>query len=164
MLSILIETGSTDEAWHALVTAAENMDPDLAARINNAVRIEGTGMQIADALAAIGNSSSVYHTIPLAVFLCKRYPDPGELPSPTPRLLAGNTDTVTLLCGAFTGARYGLSALPHELISQLERRGEFELLAAKLMNPQKTQTRLSPEQSESSGEPESIYDSGWEPE
>lgn len=165
LLNTLIETGSTDAGYKALFTAAENMDPDLAARLKNAVRIEGTGMQIDDALAAVGNSSSVYHTLPLAVFLCKRYDVPDELLAYA-SACGGNADTLTLLCGAFAGARYGISALPQDLVAQLERRSEFELLAEKLLNPQKpeppapekTVTEKSPE------EPESIYDSGWEPE
>jgi ADP-ribosylglycohydrolase len=38
------------------------------------------------------------------------------------------------LCGAFCGARFGISALPEELIPSLERAGIFADLAEKLMN------------------------------
>ena len=107
----------------------------------------------------------MYHTLPLAVFLCKRYDVPDELLAYA-AACGGNADTLTLLCGAFAGARYGISALPQDLIAQLERRNEFDLLAEKLLNPQKPEppvpekivTEKTPE------EPESIYDSGWEPE
>lgn len=165
LLNTLIETGSTAAAYQALLTAAQNMDQDLTARLNNAIRIEGTGMQIDDALAAIGNSSSVYHTLPLAIFLCKRYNIPDELLAYA-SACGGNADTLTLLCGAFTGARYGITALPQELIAQLERKGEFETLAEKLLNPQKPEQPASEKSSETKPqeEPESIYDSGWEPE
>jgi ADP-ribosylglycohydrolase len=165
LLNTLIETGNTAAAYQALLTAAQNMDQDLAARLNNAIRIEGTGMPIDDALAAIGNSSSVYHTLPLAIFLCKRYNVPDELLAYA-SACGGNADTLTLLCGAFTGARYGITALPQELIAQLERKGEFESLAEKLLNPQKPEQPVpeNPAETKPQEEPESIYYSGWEPE
>ncbi|MDU9376350.1 hypothetical protein McpSp1_09580 [Methanocorpusculaceae archaeon Sp1] len=169
MLNTLIETGSTDDAYQALITAAQNMNPDLAARISNAVRIEKTGMQITESLAAIGNSSSVYHTLPLAIFLCNRFKDPEELLA-CASSCGGNADTITLICGAYLGAHRGIEALPQDLIAGLERRGEFETLAEKLQNPKKPEPKKSEEKSEKKSEkkpaqePESIYDSGWEPE
>lgn len=168
LLNTLIETGNPDTAYQALIIAAQNMNPDLAARINNAIRIEGIGMPISDALAAIGNSSSVYHTLPIAIFLCKRYNDPEELLAYA-SACGGNADTITLLCGAFAGARYGITALSQTLITQLERRNEFENLAEKLLNPKKPEPPVTAEnsqpeaKSEPSEESESIYDSGWEP-
>ncbi|MDR3102517.1 MAG: ADP-ribosylglycohydrolase family protein [Methanocalculaceae archaeon] len=165
MLNTLIETGNTDDAYLALLTAAQNMNPDLASRINNAVRIERTGMQITDALAAIGNSSSIYHTLPLAIFLCKRYSVPEELLT-SAAACGGNADTLTLLCGAFSGARYGISSLPQELLAKLERRGEFEALAEKFIDPKKPEIPAAAEtpNQKPSKSPESIYDAGWEPE
>jgi ADP-ribosylglycohydrolase len=107
------------------------MDPNLTVRLNNAIRIEEIGMEIGAAIATIGNSSSVYHILPLAIFLCKRYDSPTEL-LVYASSCGGNADTLTLLCGAFIGARYGITSLPQELITLLEREGEFENLAEKL--------------------------------
>jgi ADP-ribosylglycohydrolase len=88
-------------------------------------------MEIGAAIATIGNSSSVYHILPLAIFLCKRYNSSSELLVHA-SACGGNADTLTLLCGAFIGARYGIISLPQELITLLEREGEFENLAEKL--------------------------------
>jgi ADP-ribosylglycohydrolase len=131
MLNTLLETGSILKAYDALAGAAENMDTDLAAKISNAFRLERTGSPVEDVVVAIGNTSSVYHTVPLAVFLCRRYDAPQDLLAYA-AAAGGNADTVSMLCGAFAGARYGVSALPEGLLAQLERRGEFETLAARL--------------------------------
>ncbi|MBQ4596825.1 MAG: hypothetical protein IJB12_00290, partial [Methanocorpusculum sp.] len=44
----------------------------------------------------------------------------------------GNAGTITMLCGAFAGARFGIENLPGELIRGLERAGVFAELADKL--------------------------------
>jgi ADP-ribosylglycohydrolase len=132
LLNTLIETGNIAVAYQALLTAAQNMDPDLTARLNNAIHIEKIGTPIDEALARIGNSSSIYQILPLAIFLCKRYDTPSELLIHA-SACGGNSDTLTLLCGAFTGACYGMAALPQELIAQLERKDEFENLAEKYL-------------------------------
>ncbi|MDD3047711.1 MAG: ADP-ribosylglycohydrolase family protein, partial [Methanocorpusculum sp.] len=105
----------------------------LAGKIANGARIEQTGMPAKDAVSIIGNSSSVYQTLPLAVFFCRRYFVPRELLGIS-SACGGNADTVSLLCGAFSGARFGISALPEELIPALERAGIFADLAEKLMD------------------------------
>ncbi|MDO5846017.1 MAG: ADP-ribosylglycohydrolase family protein, partial [Methanocorpusculum sp.] len=79
LLNKLIETGDVSEAFSALDTAALNMDADLSSRLRNAYRFEGAGMSIEEAAAVIGTASSVYHTLPMAVFLCKRCYAPAEL-------------------------------------------------------------------------------------
>lgn len=131
MLNVLIETGSVLKAYETLINAAENMDPDLAMKISNAFRLDRTGAAIEDATISIGNSSSVYQTVPLVMFLCKRYENPGDLLAYA-AAAGGNADTITMLCGAFSGARSGISALPQDLLAKLERRSEFETLAEKL--------------------------------
>ncbi len=133
LLNTLLETHDTEAGFTALFTAAENMDTLLAGKIANAVRIEKTGMPTPDAVSIIGNSSSVYQTLPLTVFFCRRYYIPRELLGIS-STCGGNADTVSLLCGAFCGARFGISALPEELIPSLERAGIFADLAEKLMN------------------------------
>jgi ADP-ribosylglycohydrolase len=145
LLNTLIETGNTVVAYQALLTAAQNMDQDLNIRLINAIRIEKTGVEIDDAIATIGNSSSVYHVLPLAIFLCKRYDSPAELLAYASSC-GGNADTLTLLCGAFIGARYGITSLPQKLIILLEREGEFENLAEKLFKSEKLE-QFIPEKS-----------------
>ena len=133
LLNTLLETSDVEAAFSALRTAAENMDPMLAGKIANGARIEQTGMPAKDAVSIIGNSSSVYQTLPLAVFFCRRYFVPRELLGIS-SACGGNADTVSLLCGAFSGARFGISSLPEELIPVLERAGIFADLAEKLMD------------------------------
>ncbi len=132
LLNTLLETSDVDKAFDTLETAAENMDPLLAQKITNAIRIEKTGMPLNAAVGAIGNSSSVYQTLPLAVFFCKRYYVPRELLG-IASTCGGNCDTIALLCGAFSGARFGITSLPEEFIPTLERAGIFLELAEKLM-------------------------------
>ena len=145
LLNTLLETHDVEAGFTALQTAAENMDPPLAGKIANAVRIEKTGMPTADAVSIIGNSSSIYQTLPLTVFFCRRYYIPRELLGIS-STCGGNADTVSLLCGAFSGARFGISALPEDLIPTLERGGIFADLAEKLMNREvKTPTEESGE-------------------
>ena len=145
LLNTLLETHDTEAGFTALFTAAENMDPLLAGKIANAVRIEKTGMPTKDAVSIIGNSSSIYQTLPLTVFFCRRYYIPRELLGIS-STCGGNADTVSLLCGAFCGARFGISALPEELVPSLERAGIFADLAEKLMNREsKTPTEESGE-------------------
>lgn len=133
LLNTLLETSDVDAAFSALFTAAENMDPLLAEKIASAVKLEEKGMPAASAAHIIGNSSSVYQTLPLAVFFCRRYYVPRELLGIS-STCGGNADTVSLLCGAFSGARFGISSLPEELIPSLERAGIFADLAEKLLN------------------------------
>ena len=131
-LNALLETSDVNAGFSALQKAAENMDPVLAGKIMNAIRIEKTGMPTAEAVNIIGNSASIYHTLPLAIFFCRRYYDPRELLGIS-STCGGNADTISLLCGAFLGGRFGISALPEELIPTLERAGIFADLAEKLM-------------------------------
>ncbi len=133
LLNTLLETHDVEAGFTALFTAAENMDPLLAGKIANTVRIEKTGMPTPDAVSIIGNSSSIYQTLPLTVFFCRRYYIPRELLGIS-STCGGNADKVSLLCGAFCGAIFGISALPEELIPSLERAGIFADLAEKLMN------------------------------
>lgn len=133
LLNTLLETHDVEAGFTALQTAAENMDPLLAGKIANAVRIEKTGMPTPDAVSIIGNTASIYQTLPLTVFLCRRYYIPRELLGIS-STCGGNADTVSLLCGAFCGARFGISSLPEELVPSLERAGIFADLAEKLMN------------------------------
>ncbi|MCK9312733.1 MAG: ADP-ribosylglycohydrolase family protein [Methanocorpusculum sp.] len=133
LLNTLLETSDVNKAFDAMKTAAENMDPLLAQKIDTAIKIEHTGMPVGAAVSRIGNSSSVYQTLPLAVFFCKRYYVPRELLGIS-STCGGNADTISLLCGAFSGARFGISALPEDLIPSLERVGIFLELAEKLLN------------------------------
>ncbi|MDO5844869.1 MAG: ADP-ribosylglycohydrolase family protein [Methanocorpusculum sp.] len=131
-LNTIIETRDIEKAYSSLMTAMENMDAELGRRIENAMRIESQGVPLDVAVNIIGSTSSVYHTLPLAMYLTKRYFVPCELLSAASSC-GGNCDTVAMLCGAVCGARFGMSSLPEELIRNLERAGIFAELAEKLM-------------------------------
>ena len=128
LLNTLLETHDADAAFAALDSAALNMDTELHTRLQTAYRFEKSGMTVDEAAAVIGTSSSVYQTLPMAVFLCKRFYIPEELLSAAVTC-GGNAGTITMLCGAFAGARFGIEALPAELIRGLERAGVFAGLA-----------------------------------
>lgn len=131
MLNTLLETRDVDAAFAALDSAAQNMDSELFTRLQTAYRFERDGMSVDEAAAVIGTSSSVYQTLPMAAFLCRRFFMPEELLSAAVSC-GGNAGTITMLCGAFAGARFGLDSLPGELIRGLERAGVFAELADKL--------------------------------
>lgn len=134
LLNTLLETHDVDAAFKALDSAAQNMEPELFTRLQTAYRFEKSGMSVDEAAAVIGTSSSVYQTLPMAVFLCKRYYIPEELLSAAVSC-GGNAGTITMLCGAFAGARFGIESLPGELLRGLERAGIFDELAVKLSTP-----------------------------
>src|SRR5690606_34546968 len=89
------------------------------------------GISLESALSVIGNGVTVYQTVPLALFLISRIKDVTALLT-TAAHVGGNTDTITLICGAYAGATYGKSALPQDLLDGLEGRDEIESVAARL--------------------------------
>ncbi len=131
LLNTLLETHDVDAAFAALDLAAKNMDADLSTRLQAAYRFEKSGMSVDEAAAVIGTSSSVYQTIPMVMFLCKRFYVPEELLAAA-TTCGGNAGTITMLCGAFAGARFGLESLPAELLREVERAGIFDELSLKL--------------------------------
>ncbi|MBE6507560.1 MAG: ADP-ribosylglycohydrolase family protein [Methanocorpusculum parvum] len=131
MLNTLLETHDVDAAFAALDSAAQNMDAELYTRLQTAYRFERNGMSVDEAAAVIGTSSSVYQTLPMAAFLCKRFFVPEELLSAAVTC-GGNAGTITMICGAFAGARFGIESLPGELLHGLERASVFTELADKL--------------------------------
>ena len=130
MLNTLLETHDVDAAFAALDSAAQNMDAELFTRLQTAYRFEKSGMSVDEAAAVLGTSSSVYQTLPMAAFLCRRFYVPEELLSAAVTC-GGNAGTITMICGAFAGSRFGIESLPAELIRGLERAGIFDELAAK---------------------------------
>lgn len=131
LLNTLLETRDVNAAFAALDSAAQNMDAELYTRLQTAYRFERSGMSVNEAATVLGTSSSVYQTLPLTVFLCKRFFMPEELLSAA-TTCGGNAGTITMLCGAFAGARFGIESLPGELLHGLERAGVFTELADKL--------------------------------
>ncbi|HJJ47967.1 MAG TPA: ADP-ribosylglycohydrolase family protein [Methanocorpusculum sp.] len=131
-LKKIAESGSLDEGIKDLRLAAQNMEPNLAAKIDEAVLEERRGTPVEYAVNIIGSTSSVYHTLPMAVFLCKRYiARPSELLAISSSV-GGNCGTISMICGAVCGMLYGMRALPENLLPELERAGIFAELAEKL--------------------------------
>ena len=128
LLNTLVQTGDVDAAFTALDTAAQNMDPALLCHLLDAYRFAKSRMGVAEAANIIGTTSLVYQTLPMAMFLCRRFTTPEEILEAAVSI-GGNAGTITMLCGAFVGAKYGLSNLPPGLISKLERSGIFVELA-----------------------------------
>lgn len=160
MLKKIAETGSLDDGIEALRVAAQNMEPNLAARIDMALSEEKKGTPIGHALDRIGVTSSVYHTLPMALFLCRRIHSPNELLA-VASCCGGNCGTIAMICGAVAGMRFGISALPADLLPRLERAGIFSDLAGKLYNrsfPPEPEEKNDPETADDTGEPEEKED------
>ena len=128
LLNTLVQTGEVDEAFAALDSAAQNMDTSLLCRLLDAYRFAQSRMSVVEAANIIGTTSLVYHTLPMAMFLCRRFTTPEETLEAAVSI-GGNAGTISMLCGAFVGAKYGLSNLPSGLLTKLERAGIFAELA-----------------------------------
>jgi ADP-ribosylglycohydrolase len=110
---------------------AQVEDEVLGGKIRNALSLEKEGMDTQTALLKIGNDVSVFQTLPITFFLMSRYSHPPDLLTVAANT-GGNTDTIAFLCGAYLGARYGIDALPTDLLEGLEDRPRIELLGQRL--------------------------------
>ncbi len=106
-------------------------DEVLGGKIKKALAMEKEGMDTETALLKIGNDVSVFQTLPIAVFLIKRYSHPSDLFTVAANV-GGNTDTIGLICGAYLGAAKGIDSLPADLLEGLEDRQRIELLGQRL--------------------------------
>jgi len=121
------------EPFAAAVRCAMAEDPDLGHRIGRAVELEREGISLEGALPAIGSDVSVYQTVPIAFFLMGRYSDPANLLYVAANV-GGNTDTIAFICGAYVGAKFGVGALPPDLLAGLENREYIDQLAGRLFD------------------------------
>jgi len=110
---------------------AQVEDEVLGGKIRTAIVLENEGMDTETALLKIGNDVSVFQTLPIAIFLIKRYTHPSDLLTVAANT-GGNTDTIGLICGAYLGAAKGIDALPSDLLVGLEDRQRIELLGQRL--------------------------------
>jgi len=106
-------------------------DRDLGEKIRNALAREAEGMPLERAITLTGNDVSVFQTLPLAFFLMARYRVPADLLAAA-AFVGGNSDTIAFICGAFAGARDGLSALPANLVETVENRQRIVVLGQML--------------------------------
>jgi ADP-ribosylglycohydrolase len=114
-----------------MLEKAQDEDEVLGGKIRNALVLEKEGMDIETALLKIGNDVSVFQTLPIAIFLIRRYSHPPDLLTVAANA-GGNTDTIGLICGAYLGATQGIDALPSDLLEGLEDRQRIELLGQRL--------------------------------
>jgi ADP-ribosylglycohydrolase len=70
-------------------------------------------------------------TLPIAIFLIKRYTNPSDLLTVAANV-GGNTDTIGLICGSYFGADKGIDALPADLLEGLEDKQRIDLLGQRL--------------------------------
>jgi ADP-ribosylglycohydrolase len=110
---------------------AQVEDEVLGGKIKKALAMEKEGMDTETALLKIGNDVSVFQTLPIAIFLIKRYSHPSDLFTVAANV-GGNTDTIGLICGAFLGAAKGIDSLPADLLEGLEDKQRIELLGQRL--------------------------------
>lgn len=110
---------------------AQFEDEVLGGKIKKALAMEKEGMDTETALLKIGNDVSVFQTLPIAIFLIKRYTNPSDLLTVAANT-GGNTDTIGLICGAYFGAAKGIDALPADLLEGLEDKQRIGLLGQRL--------------------------------
>jgi ADP-ribosylglycohydrolase len=110
---------------------AQFEDEVLGGKIKKALAMEKEGMDTETALLKIGNDVSVFQTLPIAIFLIKRYANPSDLLTVAANA-GGNTDTIALICGAYFGAAKGIDALPADLLEGLEDKQRIDLLGQRL--------------------------------
>ncbi len=121
------------EPFAAAVRCAAAEDPELGRRIGRALGLEQEGISLEGALPSIGSDVSIYQTVPIAFFLMGRYSDPANLLYVAANI-GGNTDTIAFICGAYIGAKFGVSALPPDLLAGLENREGIDRLAGLLFD------------------------------
>ena len=110
---------------------AQFEDDVLGGKIKKALAMEKEGMDTETALLKIGNDVSVFQTLPIAIFLIKRYKNPSDLLTVAANV-GGKTDTIALICGAYFGAARGIDALPADLVEGLEDKQRIDLLGQRL--------------------------------
>ncbi len=121
---------SSDPVEKAL-EKAQSEDEVLGGKIKKALAMEKEGMDTETALLKIGNDVSVFQTLPIAIFLIKRYSNASDLLTVAANA-GGNTDTIGLICGAYLGAAKGIDSLPADLLEGLEDKQRIELLGQRL--------------------------------
>jgi len=122
---------NTPDPIQKALEKARDEDDVLGGKISNALVLEKEGMDIETAVLKIGNDVSVFQTLPIAIFLIRRYSHPSDLLTVAAHA-GGNTDTIGLVCGAYLGASQGIDALPSDLLEGLEDRKRIELLGQRL--------------------------------
>lgn len=121
---------SPDPVGRAVIKAQAE-DEILGGKLKNALVLERDGMDTETALLKIGNGVDVFQTLPIALFLIRRYDHPADLLTVSANT-GGNSDTIAMLCGAYLGAAHGAGALPADLLEGLEDRQRIELLGRRL--------------------------------
>ena len=122
---------TTSDPIEKALEKAQDEDVVLGGKIRNALVLEKDGMDIETAVLKIGNDVSVFQTLPIAIFLIKRYSHPADLLTVAAHV-GGNTDTIGFICGAYLGAARGIDALPSDLLEGLEDRQRIDLLGQRL--------------------------------
>jgi ADP-ribosylglycohydrolase len=121
----------TSDPVEKALEKAQVEDEVLGGKIKKALAMEKEGMDTETALLKIGNDVSVFQTLPIAIFLIKRYSHPSDLFTVAANA-GGNTDTIGLICGAYFGAAKGVGSLPADLLEGLEDKQRIELLGQRL--------------------------------
>jgi ADP-ribosylglycohydrolase len=121
----------TSDPVEKALEKAKAEDEVLGGKIKKALAMEKEGTDTETALLKIGNDVSVFQTLPVAIFLIKRYSHPPDLLTVAANV-GGNTDTIGLICGAYLGAAKGIDSLPADLLDGLEDKQRIELLGQRL--------------------------------
>jgi ADP-ribosylglycohydrolase len=121
----------TSDPVEKALEKAQVEDDVLGGKIKKALAMEKEGMDTETALLKIGNDVSVFQTLPISIFLIKRYSHPSDLLTVAANA-GGNTDTIGLICGAYLGAAKGIDSLPADLLAGLEDKQRIELLGQRL--------------------------------
>lgn len=121
----------TSDPVEKALEKAKAEDEVLGGKIKKALAMEKEGTDTETALLKIGNDVSVFQTLPVAIFLIKRYSHPSDLLTVAANV-GGNTDTIGLICGAYLGAAKGIDSLPADLLDGLEDKQRIELLGQRL--------------------------------
>ncbi len=92
--------------------------PDLRAAVDQARALASATPD--EAVAALGHTGYIVHTLGLVVWAWRRWADAAPLDALSQVIaLGGDTDTIAAMFGALYGARHGAAALPAEVIARL---------------------------------------------
>lgn len=95
--------------------------PDLRMALQRAVQLVHQERSVLQASEDLGNTGFILHTLPLATFVFLRFGGSPKEALVQAVAAGGDTDTIAAIVGAWVGSLHGMSALPQDLVSRLQR-------------------------------------------
>jgi ADP-ribosylglycohydrolase len=127
VVAYLLQGSKPEEA---VALARNQLKSDLQEKINKAISLKDEKPEIA--LRSLGASSSIYETLPAAVYCFLSKESFTDVIVEAANLVPGDTDSIACIAGAWAGTHFGKNAIPYYFREGLENRAYIERLAEQL--------------------------------